>query len=61
MGSAGYGRHRGLPAHRVVYSIIKEHVSPELDLHHICENHHCVNPDHLLPLTRKQHGEAHSQ
>jgi hypothetical protein len=33
-------------------------VPPNHDLHHICENKGCINPDHLQPLTRRDHMRA---
>ena len=45
------------PAHRLVYFVLVGSVAPELDLHHECRNRACINPDHLLPVTRKRHIE----
>src|SRR6185369_4492225 len=42
-------------AHRVSYSMFVEPVSNALDVHHKCENPSCVNPDHLLAVTPRDH------
>lgn len=63
--SHGYGQHRefvgaGLrlgrkrPAHVVVYEVYKGKVPDGLDLDHLCKVRHCVNPDHLEPVTRRE-------
>lgn len=52
-GKRGYGGfqigYRLYAAHRVAYAWKNGDVST--DLHHICENEWCVNPDHLIPAT----------
>jgi hypothetical protein len=53
----GYGRAGGKLAHRVMYEAAKGRVDPVLDLHHKCNNPACVNPDHLEPLTRREHAQ----
>jgi hypothetical protein len=53
--AAGYGiEGRGL-AHRVVWEERNGPVPEGHDLHHVCENKGCVNPDHVEPLTRAAH------
>lgn len=60
-GSQGYGRiwvndvKAHLMAHRVYYERAKGRLWAEWDLHHLCRNRACVNPDHLQPLTRREH------
>lgn len=44
-----------IPAHRASYLIFLGDIPSGKDLHHICENPSCVNPDHLLPVTPKEH------
>lgn len=46
------GRH--LPAHRAVYIQLRGDPGDK-DLHHRCRNKACVNPDHLEPVSRKDH------
>lgn len=53
--SAGYGttavegRTRG--AHRVAYEAFVGPIPPGLQIDHLCRVRHCVNPDHLEPVT----------
>jgi hypothetical protein len=39
-------------AHRVMY--VWTHGEPNCDLHHICENPSCVNPEHVTPSSAGQ-------
>jgi hypothetical protein len=59
----GYGRtrHEGKQrhAHRVVYEQLVGPVPEGLVLHHVCGNRLCVNPAHLLPVSRGQHVVIH--
>lgn len=55
-----YGRFtinsRPLRAHRVSLDLYKGIKLPSsIQIHHICENTLCVNPDHLEPVTPKEH------
>lgn len=51
------GRSRNV--HRTVYEYLRGPVAPGLVLHHTCEERRCVNPKHLVPMTRREHHEAH--
>ena len=48
-------RHRVDRAHRVAYKVLRGSVPEGMELHHVCENKGCINPDHLEPVTRKEH------
>ena len=52
----GYGEFRSQflttrLAHRISYALDKGQM-PELPLDHLCRHRHCVNPDHLEPVTQ---------
>ena len=55
----GYGliqvAHKTVRAHVLLYEITVGPVPAGKELHHTCDNTWCVNPDHLDPLTRKEH------
>jgi hypothetical protein len=42
-------------AHRVVYEMLVGSIPTGLDLHHLCRNTWCVNPEHLEPLVYFEH------
>lgn len=41
-------------AHRFVYEIFVGPIPEGLDIDHLCRVRHCVNPDHLEPVTRRE-------
>jgi len=41
-------------AHRVSYTIFKGEIKNGMQIHHICRNTICVNPDHLEMVTQKE-------
>lgn len=53
----GYGQfkwnNRAYWAHRVSYAIFFGSVPDGVDVHHVCHNPSCVNPDHLELLDRE--------
>lgn len=55
----GYGRFfldgKCREAYKVCYELMVGEVAPGLHLHHVCVNPPCVNPKHLIPVTRKEH------
>jgi hypothetical protein len=56
----GYGRvGRGATAHRTAWVAVHGPVAPGLELHHVCENPACINVEHLVAVTHKQHVALH--
>ena len=60
----GYGHAyldgKGYLAHRVIYDVLRSHISAGLELDHLCRVRNCVNPDHLEPVSHRvnvQRGE----
>lgn len=55
----GYGRvkvdGKGLFAHRYFYELERGPIPVGKELHHKCEVPACVNPAHLVPVTREEH------
>lgn len=48
------------PAHRWVYELLKGvSLGSGIHLHHKCQRPACVNPEHLEPLTPKEHVDEH--
>lgn len=54
----GYGRgtwhNRTWEAHRAVYTMLRGEIPAGLVLDHLCRVRHCVNPDHLEPVTLQE-------
>lgn len=57
----GYGRvgfkGKNSRVHKVVYTCLIGEVKSGFDLHHRCQNKHCCNPEHLMPLPRGEHSK----
>ncbi|WP_461634535.1 HNH endonuclease signature motif containing protein [Glutamicibacter soli] len=53
----GYGQfnssNRNWNAHRLVYELLVGPIQEGMELDHLCRVRHCVNPQHLEPVTRK--------
>lgn len=47
---------RKISTHRAAYTVLVGPIPPKHDLDHLCGERNCYNPDHLEPVTRKQHG-----
>lgn len=45
---------KNLLLHRLIYTAAKGDIPKGLELHHVCENPGCVNPDHLRPVTHRE-------
>lgn len=56
--SLGYGRvkvnGRSLMAHRVAWEFLRGPIPNGFTLDHLCRVRHCVNPDHLEPVTLRE-------
>ena len=56
--STGYGRisirYKSWCAHVISYKLFVGEVPAGLELDHLCRIRHCVNPNHLEPVTRKE-------
>jgi hypothetical protein len=53
----GYGvlgiEHRTVYAHRVAYELLVGPIRDGLQIDHLCRVRHCVNPEHLEPVTQR--------
>jgi hypothetical protein len=45
--------------HRLLYTLLVRGIGPGMDLHHECRNPWCVNPEHMRPMTRREHQSEH--
>lgn len=55
----GEGRFNWHYGHRLVYEKLVGPIGSQKRLHHKCETPLCVNPNHLKPLTVKEHSHYH--
>ena len=45
---------RKIMAHIAVYELVVGPVPEGMELDHLCTVEHCINPDHLQPVTHKE-------
>ena len=51
----GYGRMgKGMLVHRFAYCEVYGEIPEGLEIDHLCRVRHCVNPDHMEPVTKKE-------
>lgn len=50
-----YFNYKCRDAYRFGYTLLGGTIPDGYDLHHVCENRLCVNPEHLLPVTENEH------
>ena len=49
-----YRKGQSRMAHRGAYELFIGPIPEGLELDHLCRVHHCVNPDHLEPVTHRE-------
>jgi hypothetical protein len=58
----GYALLSGHLVHRLAYEArCGKKLNRDTVLHHACHNRACVNPDHLHPMSRVDHGRLHRE
>ncbi|HEY4452411.1 MAG TPA: HNH endonuclease signature motif containing protein [Solirubrobacteraceae bacterium] len=59
-GTFNHGHGRGwIPAHRFALELAYGPIDDGLEVHHRCRTPACVNPEHLMAVTRSAHGREH--
>jgi hypothetical protein len=48
-------------AHRWSYMTWNGKIKRKREIHHTCEKKACVNPEHLMSVTRRQHNRIHAK
>src|SRR4051812_26980362 len=43
------------PAHRAAYEAVQGPIAPKSQVHHLCFEPACINPSHIVALSRKDH------
>jgi hypothetical protein len=52
---------RSRPVHRLMYVYEVGTIRPGREIHHLCRNRRCVNPDHLIQVSRGGHDSLHPE
>lgn len=55
----GYAMLNQRPAHRVAYETFFGKLSAGDQVHHLCYVRNCINPEHLVAVSRKDHNKIH--
>lgn len=55
-GLLGFRRDAKVYAHRLAVHLTRGPIPAGMELDHICRTRHCVNPDHLEPVTHRVNG-----
>jgi hypothetical protein len=58
VGKGGHGN-GNMYAHRAAYELVKGKIPRHKQIHHVCENVRCINPDHMIAVTHQQHRRLH--
>lgn len=56
----GYRMINGRPAHRYAYEQVHGEVPRGFQVHHMCLRRDCINPDHMIVVSPKDHARIHS-
>src|SRR5580704_17509401 len=58
VGKGGHGK-GSIYAHRAAYELAKGPIPDGCEMHHTCGNVKCINPNHLIAITKAEHHAAH--